>query len=391
MKSTALGICASLAVCGTAALAASIGTLIERHTADPQPDPQIHPQPQHTPLQPAPAEPPQPLSPVVEKALHWLIAAQSEDGGYGQDGRQPRAEVALESNDHDAANTAMAALAMLRSGSTPSAGPFAQQLRLAVDYVLRAVEAAPAEGLALVAQQGTQTQIQRKLGPNVDTFLSAMLLGELRGRMPDEASEQRVFRALDKVVGKIERNQQQDGSWNSGGGWAPIISTSIASRSLDLAEAKGRDVDARVQARVDDYTKRQFDPRKNEIAVGEGDAGVQLYKVAQVMEQASRAPAAAGNREALAVAGDLLDSERFAAGFGSMGGEEFISYMNISDSLLRTDAKGEKWQSWNRSITERLAAMQNQDGSWAGHHCITGRVACTAAAILTLTAERTVM
>jgi hypothetical protein len=32
--------------------------------------------------------------------------------------------------------------------------------------------------------------------------------------------------------------------------------------------------------------------------------------------------------------------------------------------------------------------MQNEDGTWAGHHCITGRVAVTSAAILMLVADR---
>jgi hypothetical protein len=33
--------------------------------------------------------------------------------------------------------------------------------------------------------------------------------------------------------------------------------------------------------------------------------------------------------------------------------------------------------------------VQNQDGSWTGHHCITGQTFCTAAALLTLMADRT--
>ena len=36
----------------------------------------------------------------------------------------------------------------------------------------------------------------------------------------------------------------------------------------------------------------------------------------------------------------------------------------------------------------RLVSMQNNDGTWAGHHCITGRVAVTSAAVLTLVADR---
>ena len=33
--------------------------------------------------------------------------------------------------------------------------------------------------------------------------------------------------------------------------------------------------------------------------------------------------------------------------------------------------------------------MQNEDGSWTGHHCITGRTFCTAAALLVLMGDRT--
>ena len=39
-------------------------------------------------------------------------------------------------------------------------------------------------------------------------------------------------------------------------------------------------------------------------------------------------------------------------------------------------------------MTAKLLKLQNEDGTWAGHHCITGRVAVTSAAILLLTADR---
>ena len=231
------------------------------------------------------------------------------------------------------------------------------------------------------------SQIQRKLGRFVDTFLAAMLLSELKGQMPDETTEQRVCAALEKCIDKIESNQQADGSWNSGDGWAPVIGTSLASRGLGEAAKKGMAVDTAVLERVDRYTKSQFDGKQRAFKAGRSDAGVQLYSVAQAYEQASRTEeSAADNRELLEVAGGMLESATFTAGYGSMGGEEFISYMNISDSLRRTG--GEKWQSWNRDIVERLTKLQNQDGSWAGHHCITGRIACTSAAVLTILAER---
>ena len=84
--------------------------------------------------------------------------------------------------------------------------------------------------------------------------------------------------------------------------------------------------------------------------------------------------------------GVLLAAVVAAFTFGSMGGEEFFSYLNISDSLHR--AGGEQWNKWNNQIKTQLVRLQNEDGTWAGHHCITGRVAVTSAAVMTLLAER---
>ena len=39
-------------------------------------------------------------------------------------------------------------------------------------------------------------------------------------------------------------------------------------------------------------------------------------------------------------------------------------------------------------MTENLERVQNADGCWSGHHCITGRTFCTATALLVLMADR---
>ena len=80
-----------------------------------------------------------------------------------------------------------------------------------------------------------------------------------------------------------------------------------------------------------------------------------------------------------------LDNREFVAGFGSIGGEEFFSYLNISDSLHRIG--GPNWHKWNAEMKTKLVKLQNEDGTWAGQHCITGRVAVTSAAILLLLAD----
>ena len=82
-----------------------------------------------------------------------------------------------------------------------------------------------------------------------------------------------------------------------------------------------------------------------------------------------------------------LDDDSMMSGFGSNGGEEYLSYMMTSESLVISG--GEAWTNWNEKMHTRLAKIQSSDGSWTGHHCITGRTFCTAAALLTLMADRT--
>ncbi len=368
-----------------------------------------------------------PVAQAIAKGEKWLISVQGKDGGWGQDGGETsyvRQGERLESTGNDVANTAVAAEALLHTGNAPNAGPYRESLQRAVRFILAHVDNSPADGLAVTDVMGTQ--IQRKLGPYIDTFLTSKLLAELDGRMGDAQANLRVRRSLEKCVAKIEKNQLKDGSWNVAGGWAPILGTSPASQTLYAAQAKGLAVAPMAMAKVDRYTTatampagvggvgagigagagggvgsgagggvgggmvsrdsvRSFSAPRAEVSAV--SAGVPLYKRAQEMEQLSRTEADRKKNATTinAIEKDLSDP-RFVAGFGSVGGEEFFSYLNISDSLHR--AGGEPWHKWNQEMTAKLLTMQNEDGTWAGHHCITGRVAVTSAAILMLTVDR---
>ncbi len=268
----------------------------------------------------------------------------------------------------------------------------------ALGFVLQRIEASPADGLAITDRQGTQ--IQRKLGPYIDTFLASMLMSQIDGRASTPALNARVRKALQKTVAKIEKHQQSDGSWNIAGGWAPVLGTSIASRSLFEAKNKGVAVDAAVLKRAETYTVSALSapPPAGGAAGGRSAvglasaapaeaAGVALYQGAQALEQLSRTSAdrAQNARQISAIQGQLANAG-FVDGFGSMGGEEFFSYLNISDSMKRVG--GDAWPKWHAGITQKIVGLQNGDGTWAGHHCITGRVAMTSAAILNLTVDR---
>jgi hypothetical protein len=230
-------------------------------------------------------------------------------------------------------------------------------------------------------------------------------MSQIDGRASTPALNARVRKALQKTVAKIEKHQRSDGSWNMAGGWAPVLGTSMASRSLFEARNKGVAVDGAVLKRAENYTVSAISAGPPTVARAGGEgrsagrsgvatpaapaeaAGVPLYQSAQALEQLSRTAAdrVQNARQISAIQGQLANAA-FVGGFGSMGGEEFFSYLNISDSMKRVG--GDAWSKWHTDITQKILGLQNSDGAWAGHHCITGRVAMTSAAILNLTVDR---
>ena len=137
---------------------------------------------------------------AVKSGAKWLASVQGRDGGWGQDGGETsyvRQNEHLESNGNDVANTAVAALALRRAGKSISA-----ECRARLDYICAMSKIARRTGCSSPIVNGTQ--IQRKLGPYIDTFLTSMLLSEVDGNMPTAAENARVRKALEKCVAKIE-------------------------------------------------------------------------------------------------------------------------------------------------------------------------------------------
>ena len=394
---------------------------------------------------------PKELSDSAKKGLAYLISQQHETGGFGQgggwrvnaSGQSGRVEGTDVKDPPDVGNTCIAALALIRAGNTPKDGPYAKQLAKAIDFIEQYVEASDKESLYVTPVR--DTQLQSKIGKYIDTFLTALVLSELKGQMPDKKSEERLFAALNKTIGKIEANQQADGTFVGNVGWASVLSQGICSKALNRASQKGVVVKAETIQRDLDQTVAQLDPGKTPVrataatagpisssratsvssggaASGKGDAGVALYslsanagrlqdtvntnkiqkkKAEAVLSSPSAdekskdaakqqlkevADAEKANVQAVREVAANLGNDRFLKGFGNNGGEEFLSYMNISETLFAQG--GAAWEKWDRQACETIAKVQNEDGSWSGHHCITGRTFCTSTALLTMLADR---
>ena len=327
----------------------------------------------HAPAATAPAEP------DMRRPLDWLVAAQNDDGSWGDGAKDPRPDVAT---------TALAGIALVRLGHTGSLGQHQEHTRRAVIYIAAAVERAPEDEIAI---NPPGTLPQRKLGRNIDTFVAAQFLAEvlptLRGPLHAHAE-----RALASVVKRIERAQTKDGSY-SRDGWAPLLASAFASNGLYAAQRAGVKVDKDVLAKGQAGLVGKYDEKTKTFGATDA-AGVQLYSVAASMmaaEQVARSDGPASPElkkraeEARKAAASQLANENVMRGFGSYGGEEHVSYMLTAEA--KAALGGDEWAGFRKSIRARLAAIQRENGTWRGDHCITSTTFCTAASLITLAIE----
>jgi hypothetical protein len=355
---------------------------------------------------------------AVSNGLDWIVKAQGANGGWGagshnrQDIMDPHAVQA------DPATTAMVAMALLRSGSNLNSGAYSTHVRKALNYLLTSIESSSAQSFNITNQTGTQIQI--KLGANIDVILTSQFLSNLLdGNLDrDIQLKERVRKANNACVAKIQKMQENNGSF-SGSGWAGVLQSSFATNALEAAQAQGATVDDKALDRAREFQKGNYDAKTGNVNTDLG-AGVMLYSVTgsarasakearRVDEEvkkakqegrlAANATPSAQNLEKIgfdkdeamkySTAYEVYNSAKVQAqrqdvmdGFGSNGGEEFLSYLQTGESMII--GKDSEWKNWYDAMRGRLVNIQNDDGSWSGHHCITSPVFCTAACVLIL-------
>jgi hypothetical protein len=353
----------------------------------------------------------------LKTSIQWMAGAQLQDGGWGCGSHSNQGNLNPLKVDSDPATTSVVLMALMRMGHNHEKGSYTAEFKKGGDFILTAVDKSAKEDNNITALRGTQ--IQTKLGQNIDVVLAAQFLSnwlEDLGQQHD--SYQRVMTALNTCTEKIQRTMNADGSV-SNAGWAGVLQSSFATNALESAASNGATVDLDRLEQAREYQKGNIDTKTGNVKT-EAGAGIVLYSVSgsarasaqdarKVEERVNKAkkdgdlPAAAevtvdnltdiGYTEEEAMryttsytvyntSKEIAQRQDVTTGFGNDGGEEYLSFLQTGESMII--GGDDSWKNWYDNVSGRLLSAQNENGSWHGHHCITSPVFCTATAMLIL-------
>ena len=296
----------------------------------------------------------------VEKAATWLLKTMNQDGGCGVDISQPS----------DIGCSCMTGLAFMAQGNTAVEGDRRNDIKRIRKFMLQQVANMPSDDIT--SAQGTQ--LQNKIGRHAHSFFAALFLSQLFG---EGTNPEPVKDALKKVVTAIVKAQTADGDWGNRS-WAPTLGTVMGWVSLRASDFAGVSVGGAPEKTAEHLIRKMQQNLNNRQGWMH-----QLYKNASGIRvlYAMRMEEEAVAKKAFAEALRLVTNDNTP--FTQAGGEEFLAFHLITETMLQKG--GEDWDRWFPTVRDKLIKVQNSDGSWTGHHCITSRTFCTAAAILVLT------
>lgn len=353
---------------------------------------------------------------AIDRGLKWVIKAQHSNGGWGaglnsrQQIRDPHAVKT------DPATSSMIGLALLRCGNRLNSGEYSNSLKQLTDYIIKEIDANKSRAYIT---QNRSTQIQVKLGQNIDAVISLQFLSNLLDKTDKNHPKYKsIEKAMNICVEKVQ-NAQDDSGRTSGGSWAGVLQSSMSTAALESAENVGAAVDNKKLNKARKYQQDNYDASTGKANTDDG-AGIMLYsmsssvrgaakearKIKEEVEAAKRKGLIEEESEIstrtleqlgyskdqsqkLTTAYKVYKSARDNAqrsdvmnGFGNNGGEEFISFLQTGESMIINDDNS--WKNWYKNISGKMVSIQNQDGSWNGHHCITSPSFCTATCLLIL-------
>jgi hypothetical protein len=281
----------------------------------------------------------------VDKACQWLARNQNKDGS--------------QKSSYACAATGLAGLAWLAAGSTPHEGPYAKNITLALDYVLKCTAKN-----GFISENASYGQSGMYGHGYCTQFLS-----QAYGMVKTEELAERVKDALTRATRLIEGCQNEYGGWNGSpngsltddGSGAVAIMQITALRS---AESCG------VQVR-----KQIIDKSKKYLLSMTNDQGWYAYNWHARGGGMGGSIATTGAGMYMLGALNLHTDPKYAKGIKNImsnmpgkGGEQgmggWYAYSIFYASLAIFQHGGNEWAQWYPAMSNQLIRTQSADGGW---------------------------
>ena len=296
----------------------------------------------------------------VKRGVEFLLKTLNRDGSCGVDVGQAG----------DIGCSCMVGLALQSMGNTPIEGPYATQLKQIRSYIIGQTQKMPSDDITTA----TGTQLQRKIGRHAHSFFAALFLSQIVGEGSNVGPSETALR---RVVAAIVKAQQSNGDWG-GSSWAPTLGTVMGWVSLRASDFAGIKVGGAPEKTAEHLIKKMKSSTQNRGWMHELYKNATGIRVLYAMQREKEQVAQEAFKKVL-----KLVNDRNSPSFTQAGGEEYLAFHLITETMLQKG--GEDWKRWYPVVRDKIIKVQNRDGSWTGHHCITSRTFCTAASILVLT------
>lgn len=299
---------------------------------------------------------------AMDRGLRSLVSMQNRDGSWrthGQSGQYPTAM------------TALAGLALLSSGSTPTQGPYAKQVSAALSFTLKC-----SRPDGLLAQLEEESHCMHGHG------FAMLFLAECMGVEEDPRRLAQIRLALQRAVELTARSQSAAGGWlytpDAASDEGSVTVTQV--QGLRAARNAGIAVPKAVIDRAMQYLARSTNP----------DGGIR-YQVSDTGPSRPAITAAAvacwfnageydnpNALRALRYVEDVLSPRQLNA--QRYFGHYYYAHLYMAQVMY---ISGEaKWAGYYPGIRDVLISRQASDGSWTGDQV--GPVYGTAVALLIL-------
>jgi hypothetical protein len=287
---------------------------------------------------------------ATKRGLDWVAGTQSSLGHWTADAKN-------QASAYPTAMTALAGIAMVCSGSTTTQGPYAKQIRKAVDYLLGKLRSS-----GLIGDPDTDNRYTYGHG------FSMLFLSQILGEEEDEERRDELVEALTKAV------QFSGKAQTSAGGWGYVSAKAMNDfdeGSTTITQVQGlrgcRNAGIVVPGEIIEKAKKYIYACMND------DGGISY---SSRNRGTSRPAITAAALAALYNAGDydseyvpkMLEYAKKSLHTLDEGGASFghwhYTYLYYSQVMYR---QGEKdWAPYRDRLYDRIAAEANREGFWTG-------------------------